>query len=107
MRTTPIILAAAALLSAGTAVAAERVSDLDYLKASRCKGLAAAQVGAIDGAALDAFIKEHGKVRSAYVLQKGKDEATRAQREARKSQDERKAKLVAEADGPCQAFKAA
>lgn len=107
MRPTQIILAAAALMSAGGAVAAERVSDLDYLKASRCKGLAAAQVGSLDGAAIDGFLKEQGKVRSSYVIQKGKDEASRAQREGQKWQDERKAKLVAEADGPCQAYKAA
>lgn len=107
MRTTHFILAAAALLSAGAAAASERVSDLDYLKASRCKGLASAQIGGLDSAALDAFIKEQGKARSDYVIQKGKDEAARAQREGKKWEDERKAKLVAEADGPCQAYKAA
>ena len=107
MRSTQVILAAVALLSAGGAVAGERVSDLDYLKASRCKGLASAQIGGLDAAALDAFIKEQGKVRSDYVIRKGKDEASRAQREGRKWQDDRKAKLVAEAEGPCQVYKAA
>lgn len=104
MRIAVIALTLAAV-SAGAAVAAERVSDVDYLKASRCKGLASSDLNAVDAAALDAFVKEQSRARTAFVVQKGVDEETRAKREVKSGKAERRARLTAELSGPCQAFK--
>ena len=54
-------------LTAGAATAAERVTDLDYMKASRCKGIAEG-MGQADTASLDAFLKEQKKGRQIVLF---------------------------------------
>ena len=100
MKTAAIALAAAGLLAAGTAAASDRVSDLDYLKASRCKGLATG-LGS-DTTGLDAFLKEQGRSRSTMVIDRADTEMTRGKREA--SRGDSKERLSAEVAGPCLAY---
>ena len=100
MKTAAIALAAVGLFTAGAASASDRVSDLDYMKASRCKGLATG-LGA-DSAGLDAFLKEQGRSRSQIVVDRGEDEMTRGKREASKSDS--KDRVSAELTGPCMAY---
>ena len=100
MKTAAIALVAVGLLTAGAASASDRVSDLDYMKASRCKGLATG-LGA-DSAGLDAFLKEQGRSRSQIVVDRGEDEMTRGKREASKSDS--KDRVSAELTGPCMAY---
>ena len=100
MKTAAIALAAVALLAAGAAAASERVTDLDYLKASRCKGLATG-LGS-DTAGFDAFLKEQGRSRSTMVIDRADTELTRGKREA--SRGDAKARLSAEVAGPCVAY---
>ena len=100
MKTAAIALVAVGLLTAGAASASDRVSDLDYMKASRCKGLATG-LGA-DSAGLDAFLKEQGRSRSQIVVDRGEDEMTRGKREASKS--DAKDRVSAELTGPCMAY---
>ncbi len=72
-----VIVAASA---AAPALAAERVSDAELVRASRCLGLTkAASLGAADPAALQAFIKTQGKSRDMLV----QDRADAAERAAR------------------------
>lgn len=101
MRLAPFACSIAALLTAGSAVAADRASDVDYLRASRCRGLAAGL--AADTASLDAFLKTQGRSRDQFVHQRGEEEAARGKRDARRSG--RAAEATAELSGPCQAFK--
>ena len=101
MKAAVIILAAATLL-AGAAQASDRVSDVDYLRANRCSGLASRIDGVVDSAALASFVKDSRGARPEYIVQRGQTEFKRAQREAR-SEDSR-ARLTAELTGPCQAF---
>ncbi|MDB5418926.1 MAG: hypothetical protein JWP50_2345, partial [Phenylobacterium sp.] len=61
MKVAAIALVALGLAVAGSAAASSRVTDVDYLKANRCKGLASG-MGA-DTAGLDAFIKTEGRSR--------------------------------------------
>jgi hypothetical protein len=100
MKTAAIALAAVGLLAAGAASAADRVSDLDYMKASRCKGIAAG-LGS-DSAGLDAFLKAQGRSRQAVVIERGDAEMTRAKREASKA--DFKDRTSAELSGPCMAY---
>jgi len=88
-------------LTAGAATAAERVTDLDYMKASRCKGLAEG-VGQADTAGLDAFLKEQKKGRQSFVLERAGAEHDRAKREARS--EDRRERLAAELAGACMAY---
>ena len=100
MKTAAIALVAVGLLTAGAASASDRVSDLDYMKASRCKGLATG-LGA-DSAGLDAFLKEQSRSRSQIVVDRGEDELTRGKREASKADS--KDRVSAELTGPCMAY---
>jgi len=100
MKTAAIALAAAGLLAAGAAAASDRVTDLDYLKASRCKGLATG-LGS-DTAGFDAFLKEQSRSRSVMVIDRGDTEMTRGKREA--SRGDAKDRLSAELSGPCVAY---
>ena len=100
MKTAAIALAAVGLLAAGAAQASDRVSDLDYMKASRCKGLATG-LGA-DSTSLDAFLKAQSRSRSMIVVERGENEMTRGKREASKA--DLKDRLSAELSGPCLAY---
>jgi opacity protein-like surface antigen len=97
------ITSAGLLAAAGSAAAA--VSDVDYLKASRCRGLAEGGLTTVDTAAMDAFIKNEGRTRNAFVTERGKSEFDKAKRETKTDNTDRKARLVAELTGPCQAYK--
>ena len=92
----------AASLTAGTAVAAERISDVDFIRANRCKGLATSISGVIDPAALNTFIKAETGARPAYVMERADNEFQRAKKEAKS--EERRDRLSAELSGPCQAY---
>ena len=104
MRIATITLAAAAtLMAAGSALAAAQVTDVDYIKASRCRGIAIS--AAADTADLDAWLKAASRSRDSSVLAKGANVQDAARREAKTTNPERKARLAAELSGPCQAFK--
>jgi hypothetical protein len=97
------IIALAVVLTAGSAAsAAEKVTDVDFLRANRCKGLATTLTGVVDPASLNAFIKAESGARAPYVLERASEEFTRAKREARG--EDRKDRLTAELTGPCQAY---
>ena len=96
------IIAIAAVFAAGSAMAGEKVSDVDFLKANRCKGLATTLSGVVDTQGLDAFIKAERGARAPYVMERAEAEFARAKKEA-KSED-RKDRLTAELTGACQAY---
>jgi hypothetical protein len=93
-------IALAGLAVAGSAAASTHVTDVEFLKANRCKGLAVG-MGA-DTAGLDAFIKAEGRSRQDVVLRMGSDQADRARREAANAN--MKDKVTAELSGGCSAF---
>jgi hypothetical protein len=101
MKSAAIVLAVLSLATADAAAASDRLSDIDYLKANRCRGLAAGlRVG--DTASLDAMLKTEGRTRNAVILQRGEDEMSRGRREAAKA--DIKERLTAEMNGPCMAY---
>lgn len=97
-----VIALAITAFSAGSASAGDKVTDVDFLKANRCKGLATSINGVVDTAALDSFIKAERGARAPYVMERADVEFQRARKEA-KSED-RKARLTTELTGPCQAY---
>jgi hypothetical protein len=107
MRITTAIVVAAGLAAAAAAGAASAASgtDTDYLRASRCKGLASGALGQVDTAALDAYLKAEGRRRTTNVLDRGQEALDKAKREAARSNEARKAQLTAELNGPCQVYK--
>lgn len=98
-------IAAAALvvaaLTAGSATAAE-VTDVEFLKANRCKGLATRIEGVVDVDALNKFIKSERGARATYIVDRAETEFKRARKEA--ESEDRRDRLTAELTGPCQAY---
>lgn len=93
---------AAAVLTAGSSVAADRVTDVEFMKAHRCKGLATSITGVVDPAGLDAFIKAERGSRAFYVSERATEEFNKAKKEGRSA--DRRERLTAELAGPCQAY---
>ena len=78
MKSTVILLAAlAAAIVAGAAAASDHLTDVDYLKANRCEGLAEG-LGAGDTAGLEALIKTEGPSRVEPIYAKGQEELARS-----------------------------
>ena len=103
-KTLAISLVVAASL-AGGAVAADRVPDTQFLKASRCAGLMkSSNLGASDGAALDAFLKEQQRRRPAAILDMADRDQKNARFEANRAKGEAKTRLIAEREGVCRGF---
>lgn len=100
MKRAAIAFVALGLAVAGSAAASGRVTDVDYLKANRCKGIASG-MGA-DTASLDAFIKAEGRTRVDYILQRGEEERSRAKRQT--ADANLKGSLSAELSGACTAY---
>ncbi|MEW5685304.1 MAG: hypothetical protein AB1942_10325 [Pseudomonadota bacterium] len=102
MKFATLTLIAATLVAGSASAASSNVTDVDYLKANRCKGLATSISGVVDTTTLNSFIKSERVGRQTYVVDRGEEEFNRARKEA-KSQD-RKERLTAELTGPCQAY---
>lgn len=105
MKLIAIAFAATGLLAAATSATAAAVSDVEFLKASRCRGLADSGLTQVDTAAMDAFIRNERSGRAPYVLERSKAEYDKAKREAKSDSGDRKARLTAELSGPCQVYK--
>lgn len=87
---------------AASAAATDRATDVDFLRANRCKGLATAIGGVVDPASLDGYIKAERTVRAPYIMERAAQEFDKARREGRSA--DRRERLTAELNGPCQAY---
>jgi len=101
------IAAAIVALVAATATTAVaqpnvRLSDVDYMQAARCRGIAAST--AADTASIDALLKAQGKGRATYVSAKADELQSDAARAVRRANDNGKQSLIAERDGACKRF---
>jgi len=101
MKPAAILLAALGLAAAGAASASDRMTDMDYLKANRCLGIAAG-LNAADTTSLNNLLKAQGRSRSEPILLRGQDELGRAKRDAERAGY--KEQLTAELNGPCMAY---
>ena len=105
MRTIFALAAAFALSATAASAAAARVSDVDYIRAQRCEALASSGLASADADAMRKFVKAEGNGRNTAVRQLAEDASAKAKRQARTDSAEKKAELLAELSGPCQAFK--
>ena len=96
------IIALATVFAAGSAMASDKVTDVDFLKANRCKGLATTLTGVVDTQSLDSFIKAERGARAPYIMERASAEFDRARREAKGA--ERRDRLTSELNGVCQAY---
>ncbi len=98
-------VAVLALSAAAPAFAADRISDSDLLRASRCLGLAkAANLGAVDAKALEAYVKTQRKGRDPGLRDRSDTTEKTAQDQGSSASGDRKAALQAERDGACKAL---
>lgn len=96
----------AALAASVAQAAPARVSDMQYVQAERCRGLIGSKaLGETDTAAIDAFLKDQGRGRVSYVLDRGENARSDAEREARRAGPDTKAHLVTERDTVCSEYK--
>lgn len=97
-----VIALVAATFAAGAASASDKITDVDYLKANRCRGLASSIDGVVDPAALNSFVKAERGARASYIVNRGEEEFARARREAKSA--DRRERLTAELTNACQAY---
>ncbi|HKR88571.1 MAG TPA: hypothetical protein VJS38_10380 [Phenylobacterium sp.] len=103
MNVAAVTLASLSLASAASLAVAQPATDVDYLKASRCRGLA---VGlGVDASAINSYLKHAAGGRSPAILARADEEFDRAKREARGADG--KDRLQAELSGPCAAYASA
>jgi hypothetical protein len=104
MNSTAVLLATLGLVIAGQASAATataHLSDVDYLKANRCRGLAEG-FGVTNASGIDALIKSEGRNRIEVVYERAQREQVQGKRDAAKSDG--KDRFQAELNGYCSAF---
>src|SRR5579862_3532247 len=105
MKSIFLLAAAAGVAGAGllatAAAASSHMTDVDYLRANRCRGIAAG-LGVTDTGSLDALIKSESMSRQEVIFEKGQQEMDRAKRDA--SHNDSKERLTAELNGPCLAY---
>jgi hypothetical protein len=99
MNVAAVALASLTLASSASMAFAAPVTDVDYLKASRCRGIAAG-LGA-DPSAINAYLKSASAGRGPSIIDRADEEYATAKRQARGDGKER---LQAELSGPCSAY---
>lgn len=99
MNVAAVTLVSLSLASAASLAVAAPVTDVDYLRASRCRGIAVG-IGA-DPSAITAYLKSAAAGRPPAILDRADEEFTKAKREGR---GDGKARLQAELAGPCAAY---
>jgi hypothetical protein len=106
MRILSLSLAAVLALSAvAPAFAADRITDGQLIRASRCLGLATSEnLGPYDATALQALVKTESRSRESLIRDRANTAQQKASSQARKAKDELKASLIAERDGVCKAL---
>lgn len=104
MNITAIVLAASAFAAVGASANAADMSDMDYLRAARCHALASTDLVDVDTAAIDKMLRDERYGRSSYVLERANSERSRAGRQARSAEGDERTRLLAEVNGPCQAW---
>lgn len=97
---------AALAASVAPALAADtRWTDAQYLRASRCVGLAQSEaLGAVDASALVTELKAQARGRESSITDRGVSLRADALRQGKTKDEARKASLLAERDGACKTY---
>jgi len=101
-----IIIAAAAVSAlSGAAQAASNMTDIQFLQAARCRGLAASEgLGRLDTAAIDQLLRTEGQARELGIRASATNKINAATTQGDKAQGAKKEKLLAEREQACAAW---
>ena len=100
-----LIIATVAVASLASAAHAGSTTNLQFLEAARCRGLAGSEnLGKLDTASLDAFLRNEAGTRDPAALNSAQNKMKAAAKEADGADGEKKAKLLAERNGACAAY---
>lgn len=103
---TATLLLAATAIGSGALAQPGGATDVQYLKAARCAGLASSsKLDGGDAAGHDAYLKANSANRSAYALAEADIRRNAARVQANKAKGYNKAELQAELSGACAALK--
>jgi len=101
------IIAIAALAAASTTTAFaqpnDRLTDVEYMQAARCAGLAAGDA-AVDTGSITALLKTQSHGRVGYISEKADEMRSDAARSARHANGFAKERISAELGGACKRF---
>lgn len=102
---TIIVTAALAAATATSAFAqpAARLTDVEYMQAARCAGLASADAS-LDTASINTLLKTEGRGRIGYVSDKADEMKSDAARSAKRANGYAKERIAAELGGACKRF---
>lgn len=105
MRILTIAIAVAAAVSGSSAYAqtSKRISDVDFIRANRCAGIAAA-LGAANAGDFSNVVRVQGRARTETVAGMARKAADKAANQARHANGEGRDSLRAELDGACQKY---
>ena len=102
MRIAMTVIALTCAVATTASARATHLTDVEYLQAARCSGLAASEaLGAMDTASIDALLKIESRGRDGFIIDKAEQMKADARRIARRAKPERKAALLAERAGAC------
>lgn len=102
MRIAMTVIALTCAVATTASARANHLTDVEYLQAARCSGLAASEaLGAVDTASIDAMLKTESRGRVGFIVDKADQAKSDAKRIASRAKAERKAGLQAELSGAC------
>lgn len=97
-----IAAACGTLATTASAQNPERLSDVAYIAASRCEGLA--QGAKVDTASIKSLLVNQDSGRNTYILEKADQERDNAKHKASNAQGYNLQSVNAELSGACQAY---
>lgn len=100
-----LIIATVAVASLASAAHAGSITNLQFLEAARCRGLAGSEnLGKLDTAALDTLLRTEAGTRDLASLNSAQNKLKAAAKEADAADGEKKTKLLAEREKACGAY---
>ncbi len=97
-----LFAAASTLAGAASAQGPERLSDVAYIAASRCEGLA--QGAKVDTAAIKSLLVNQDSPRNTYILEKADQAREDGRQKAAHAQGYAQEQVSAELNGSCKAY---
>ena len=102
MRFAMTVIALTCAVATTASARANHLTDVEYLQAARCSGLAASEaLGAMDTSSIDALLKAESRGRVGFIVDKAEQAKADAKRVANRAKAERKAGLLAERTNTC------
>jgi hypothetical protein len=97
-----LVAAVSALAGAASAQGAERMSDVAFIAASRCEGLA--QGAKVDVSSIKSLLVNQDDNRNSYIRDKAEQAREDAKRQATNAQGYTQEQVNAELSGACKAY---